>query len=113
MAKGKTPTADIGGRNTLLPGEGADSLFVLSDQVRHGELAGRNHNGSLADVLLGIESDDRITILGCRTEELAVIALEEGYGIQAQGVLEAIVLDSEVSQEEINTMLIGDATRWF
>ena len=87
-----------GGRNTLLPGDGQDSLFVLSDHVSHGDLAGRHHDGSLADILLGIESDDRITILGCRSDELEVVALDEGYGIQAQGVLEAIILESEVTQ---------------
>lgn len=102
-----------GGRNTLIPGAGQDFLYVLSDHVSHGEVAGRNHGGSLADILLGIERDDRITILGCNTEELTVIALEEGYGIQAQGVLEAIILDSDVSQTEIAAMLSGDATRWF
>ena len=42
-----------GGRNTLLPGDGQDLLFVLSDRVSHGEFAGRNHNGRLADILLG------------------------------------------------------------
>ena len=102
-----------GGRNTLFPGEGADSLFVLSDHVSHGQLAGRNHNGSLADVLLGVETDDRITILGCGTEELQVVSLEEGYGIEAQGVLEAIILDSDINQAEINIILSGDITRWF
>ena len=102
-----------GGLNTLLPGEGYDSLFVLSDHVTHSELAGRNHNGSLADVLLGIESYDRITILGCTTEELDVVALEDGLGIEALGVLEAVILDSEVTHDELTTILIGDATRFF
>ena len=59
-----------GGRNTLLGGTGQDSIYVLSDHVSHGELEGRNHNGVLADVLLGVERDDRITILGCSTDEL-------------------------------------------
>ena len=62
---------------------------------------------------MGIESDDRITILGCSTEELNVVALEDGYGIQAQGVLEAIILDSEVGEVEIVSMLSGDESRWF
>ena len=102
-----------GGRNTFLPGEGQDSLFILSDHISHGELAGRNHNGNLADILLGVESDDKITILGCSTEELMVIDLENGFGIQAQGVLEAVVLESEVNRLEIAAMLTGDETRWF
>ena len=102
-----------GGRNTLLPGIGEDSLFVLSDHVSHGDLAGRNHDGSLADVLLGVDQDDRIVILGCRTEDLNIVALEEGYGIHAQGVLEAIILDSEVGQTDLTTMVRGDETRWF
>ena len=102
-----------GGRNTLLPGLGNDSLFILSDHVSHGELAGRNHDGVLADVLLGIESDDRITILGCPTEEINVVPHEDGYGIHAKGILEAIILDSDVTQMEISAMLTGDESRWF
>ena len=102
-----------GGRNTLLPGEGQDLLFVLSDRVSHGEFAGRNHNGRLADILLGVEPDDRITILGCSTEELKVVDVEDGFGIHAQGVLEAIILDSDVNHAEIAAMLTGDETRWF
>ena len=102
-----------GGRNTLIPGIGQDSLFVLSDHVSHGELAGRNHNGSLADVLLGVENVDRITILGCTTEDLDVVTLDSGYGIHAEGLLEAIILDSEVSREDVVAMLSGDESRWF
>lgn len=102
-----------GGRNTLLPGGGQDSLFVLSDHISHGEIAGRNHDGLLADILLEIDSDDRITILGCSTEELEVVTLDEGYGIQAQGVLEAIILESDVTEKELVPMLTGDPTRWF
>ena len=67
---------------SLIPGAGQDSLFVLSDHVSHGELSGRNHGGALADVLLGVESDDRITILGCSSEELKVVVLQEGFGIE-------------------------------
>ena len=88
-------------------------MFVLSDHVSHGDLAGRHHDGSLADILLGIESVDRITILGCSSDELEVVALDEGYGIQAQGVLEAIILESEVTQGDISALLYGDPTRWF
>lgn len=102
-----------GGRNTLLPGEGQDSLFVLSDYVSHGDLEGRRHNGSLADVLLGVEHDDRITILGCATDDLNVVELEHGYGIHAHGVLEAVIMDSEISKSEIIDILSGDSTRWF
>ena len=99
--------------NTLLGGTGQDSIYVLSDHVSHGELEGRNHNGVLADVLLGVERDDRITILGCSTDELEVVALEDGYGVRAQGVLEALILESDVSQLEIISILAGDETRWF
>ena len=102
-----------GGLNTLIAGDGQDSLFVLSDQVSHADPSGRNHNGLLADVILGVEPNDRITILGASTSELNVISLEEGIGIQAQGVLEARILQSEMSQSEISAILMGDDTRWF
>ena len=102
-----------GGRNTLMPGPGADRLFVLSDQVSHGEAAGRAHGGNLADVVVGLESDDRITILGCRSDELQCIALEDGLGVMAQGVLEAIVVDSNLSLSQLAGLVSGDPTRWF
>ena len=102
-----------GGRNTLLPGEGEDSLFILSDHISHGESAGRNHHGNLADIVLGVGHDDRITILGSTDNQLDVIALEEGYGITAHGILEAIILDSELNKSEILNILHGDSTRWF
>ena len=96
-----------------MPGEGQDSLFVLSDYVSHGHLEGRRHNGSLADVLLGVEHDDRITILGCATDDLNVVELEHGYGIHAHGVLEAVIMDSEISKSEIIDILSGDSTVGF
>ena len=102
-----------GGRNTLIPGAGEDSLFVLSDHVSHGELSGRIHGGTLADVLLGIESEDRITILGCSSEELKVVALQEGFGIEARGVLEAIIPDSGLNEIDIASITSGDNSRWF
>ena len=102
-----------GGRNTLLPGSGQDSLYILSDHVSHGELAGRNHNGSLADVLIGVDDDDRITILGCKTEDLNVVELDSGYGIHADGHLEAIILESELSHKDVIGMVSGDETRWY
>ena len=102
-----------GGRNTLITGGGKDSLFVLSDYVSHGEEAGRNHNGNLADVIIGVDDDDRITILGNATEELNVVKLEGCYGIEAMGSLEAIIIDSEINEEGISAILTGDETRWF
>ena len=102
-----------GGRNTILPGEGADSLFILSDHVSHGDIEGRNHNGSLADIILEFDTDDRITILGCSTDELSVVTLDDGYGIEAKGVLEAIIVDSQIDETEISGILRGDNTRWF
>ena len=68
-----------------MPGEGDDSIFILSDHVSHGEFAGRHHSGNLADVVFDVDYNDRITILGCATEELNVIALDDGYGIKAKG----------------------------
>ena len=102
-----------GGRNTLLPGEGDDSIFILSDHVSHGEFAGRHHSGNLADVIFDVDYNDRITILGCATEELNVVALDDGYGIKAKGVLEAILLDSQLDQAGIARIVSADETRWF
>ena len=39
--------------------------------------------------------------------------LEHGYGIHAHGVLEAVIMDSEISKSEIIDILSGDSTRWF
>ena len=76
-------------------------------------MAGRNHNGSLADILIGVDDDDRITILGSKTEDLKVSALDSGYGIHADGHLEAIILESDLSQKDVIRMLSGDETRWY
>ena len=76
-------------------------------------MAGRNHNGSLADVLIGVDDDDRITILGCKTEDLNVVELDSGYGIHADGHLEAIILESELSHKDVIGMVSGDETRWY
>ena len=102
-----------GGRNTLLPGEGADSIYVLSDKLSHGDADGRNHKGRLADVIMGVDKDDRITILGAETEELQVVSLQEGYGIEAMGVLEILIIDSMIDHDDIVNMLAGDETRWY
>ena len=92
---------------------GEDSIFVLSDQISHGEAAGRLHKGSLADVLVGVESHDKITILGHSFEELDVVDVAGDIGIEANNVLEAIIIESEVTKDEIISMLHGDTTRWF
>jgi len=102
-----------GGRNTVIPGPGRDEIFILSDHVSHGDPAGREHGGALADVLLGVDQDDRITILGCSSADLNVTTLDEGLGINAKGVLEAIVLDSNLSYAELTSIVVGDPTRWF
>ena len=102
-----------GGRNTLIPGSGADQLFVLSDQVSHGDPAGRAHGGSLADVVVGLESEDRLTILGCSSDQLQCVALEDGLGVMAQGALEVVVLDSSLSVTQLAGLVSGDPTRWF
>jgi len=102
-----------GGRNTLIPGSGADQLFVLSDQVSHGDPAGRAHGGSLADVVVGLESEDRLTILGCSSDQLQCVALEDGLGVMAEGVLEVVVLDSSLSVTQLAGLVSGDPTRWF
>ena len=102
-----------GGRNTLLTGKGRDSIYILSDHISHGKQEGRNHNGNLADVILGLDYDDKITILGVGSKDLNVVALDEGYGVEALGVVEAVILDSELSKNDISTLLSGDETRWF
>ena len=102
-----------GGRNTLLTGKGRDSIYILSDHISHGQLEGRNHSGILADVILGVDYDDKITILGAASEDLDVIDLDEGYGVKAFGVLEAVILDSDLSKNEISILVSGDETRWF
>ena len=47
------------------------------------------------------------------SKDLNVVALDEGYGVEALGVVEAVILDSELSKNEISTLLSGDETRWF
>ena len=103
-----------GGRNTL-NWERKRLIYILSDHISHGKQEGRNHNGNLADVILGLDYDDKITILGVGSKDLNVVALDEGYGVEALGVVEAVILDSELSKNEISTLLSEtkhDGFRW-
>lgn len=103
-----------GGRNTLIPGEGKDHIFILSDKVSHGENAGRNHNGLLADILIGIEEDDQITILGCDSSKIEVTMLDSGeIGIYADNSLECIIDKPGLEIDAILSLTNGDATRWY
>jgi hypothetical protein len=62
---------------------------------------------------MGLDSSDRVTILGCSSEQLQCVTLAEGLGIMAQGVLEAVVLGSDLSLQQLQAITSGDASRWY
>jgi len=102
-----------GGRNTLIPGMGADGLYIFSDQLSSSVDASQIRKGLLADVVLGLSSEDRIVIIGCRTDQLKCVDLADGLAIYALDTLEAVIFDSELTLGQLSGIVSGDATRNF
>ncbi len=102
-----------GGRNTYNNNDDGsiDELYVLSDYHSHGYEWGRLHNGANADTISSLGTEDRITILGCVSEELSIHELSNGLGIFADGSLEAIVTDSSWDIASLESVVSGDASR--
>ena len=90
-----------------MPGEGDDSILYYLTMLVMVNLQGVIIVVT-ADIVFDVDYNDRITILGCGTEDLDVIALDDGYGIKAKGVLEAILLDSQLDQAGIARIVSAD-----
>ena len=112
-----------GGTNTFLSelDGSVDELFILSDYRGHGEEWGRNHGGINADVMQGLDTDDRITILGTTDSELSfreVVAgtynqSQAGIGIFDGEMLEAIYVGSNLDANQLDSITGTDPSRFW
>ena len=112
-----------GGTNTFLSelDGSVDELFILSDYRSHGEEWGRNHGGINADVMQGLDTDDRITILGTTDSELSfreVVAgtynqSQAGIGIFDGEMLEAIYVGSNLDANQLDSITGTDPSRFW
>jgi Ca2+-binding RTX toxin-like protein len=93
----------------------SDRLVIQSDDWLVNPLsgtAGNNPNGGKADVLKGLDSIDKIKIIGVVTADISVRSGATahgltGIGIFAKGALEALYTGSDLSVAQIQSMTIG------
>lgn len=94
----------------------SDLLVIKSDEWLVNPLSrksGNNPNGERADIIEGLDSDDRIQIIGVFTPEITVRSGAtahdlSGIGIYAKGALEAIYIGGDLSVDQISAMTRGD-----
>jgi len=108
------------GWNTFLSeiDNSADLLVIRSDQWVVNQIsgkAGNNQNGEKCDIIEGLDTTDRIMILGSDTKDLsfnlnAVAHGIAGIGIYAKGSLEALYTGGDLSLDQIKAMTIGDGS---
>ena len=95
----------------------ADLVAIKSDQSLVNWLygkAGNNADGSKCDIIEGLDSIDRIRIIGCDTKDLtftnATAKGLSGVGIYAKGSLEALYTGNDLSIAQIQAMTTGDGS---
>ena len=105
------------GRNTFRSEKDGfrDLIAIKSDQFLVNWLygsAGNNPNGEKVDLIEGLDSDDKIIIIGVSTSDLAFQSVisggVSGIGIYAKGVLEALYSAGDLSIAQIAGMTTGD-----
>ena len=96
----------------------SDLIAVKSDQYVVNWLygkAGNNPNGEKADIIEGLDSIDKIVIVGVGTNDLTFAASATahgatGIGIYGKGALEALYVGGDLSLAQIKSMTSGDAS---
>jgi len=96
----------------------SDLIAVKSDQFLVNWLygkAGNSPNGEKADIIEGLDSIDKIKIIGIDTKELTFVANitakgVTGIGIYGKGILEALYTGGDLSINQITQMTSGDAS---
>ena len=96
----------------------SDLIAVKSDQYVVNWLygkAGNNPNGEKADIIEGLDTIDRIVIVGVATSDLtfsesATSHGATGIGIYGRGALEALYVGGDLSLAQIKSMTSGDAS---
>ena len=95
----------------------SDLIAIKSDQNLFNWMYGKaenNPNGEKADIIEGLDSVDRIKIIGASTESLSFGVASahgvSGIGIYAGDALEAIYTKGDLSIAQIANMTSGDAS---
>ena len=96
----------------------SDLIAIKSDQWLENWMygkAGNNPNGEKADIIEGLDSIDKIRIVGVSTTDLSFTSGASahgisGIGIYAKGALEALYIGSDLSVAQIQAMTTGDAS---
>ena len=96
----------------------SDLIVVKSDQLLvnpgYGK-AGNNINGEKCDVIEGLDSSDKLILMGVATEFLSFKANASahglsGIGIYANGFLEALYTGTNLSTSQLSRITSGDAS---
>ena len=95
-----------------------DTIVIKSDQFLVNPLigkAGNNPTGAKADIIEGLDSIDRIQILGVSTSDLTFIDNVTakgvtGIGIYADSFLEALYIGNNLSVTQLSLMTTGDTS---
>jgi Ca2+-binding RTX toxin-like protein len=108
------------GRNTYKSEKDgiSDLIAIKSDQYLvnwYFAKAGNNPNGERADIIEGLDSIDRIKIIGVASAEITYSASTSiqgvtGIGIYGKGALEAIYSGGNLTLAQIQSMTSGDAS---
>ncbi|TCD58050.1 calcium-binding protein [Synechococcus sp. BS55D] len=107
------------GRNTYTDqADGfVDLIAIKSDQFLvnwwYGQ-AGNSPNGEKADIIEKLDANDQIKIIGVATDRLSFSSAsahgQDGIGIFADGVLEALYTGGDLSAAQLSSMTSGDAS---
>ena len=96
----------------------SDLIAIKSDQYLVNWLygkAGNNPNGEKADIIEGLDSIDKIKIIGVDTRDISFAANVvahgvTGIGIYGKGALEALYTGGDLTLAQITQMTSGDAS---
>ena len=96
----------------------SDLIAIKSDQYVSNWLygkAGNNPNGEKADIIEGLDSTDKIKVIGVSTSDLsfragAIAHGVSGIGIYARGALEGLYTGGDLSVAQITAMTTGDGS---
>ncbi|WP_161567551.1 zinc-dependent metalloprotease family protein [Synechococcus sp. BS55D] len=94
-----------------------DLIAIKSDQFLvnwwYGQ-AGNSPNGEKADIIEKLDANDQIKIIGVATDRLSFSSAsahgQDGIGIFADGVLEALYTGGDLSAAQLSSMTSGDAS---
>lgn len=93
-----------------------DLIAIKSDNLLYNwwyDSSGNSPNGEKSDIIEGLDSFDKIKIIGANTSDLSFQENIKhkgvtGVGIYAKGVIEALYIGGDLSASQISSMTTGD-----